>query len=70
MLPGGKLGLAVGYGGLDLLAPVRWVEAACDCDLGRRSGGCRSESGYREAGCELEAECNSSAAQKSLRESA
>src|SRR5437879_7295051 len=68
VLPGGKLGLAVGHGGLDLLAPVRWVEAACDCDLGRRSGGSGRESGYREAGGELEAERGSGAAQQSRSE--
>src|SRR2546427_4603504 len=68
VLPG-KLGLAVGHGGLDLLAPVRWVEAACDCDLGRRSGGSGRESGYREAGGELEAERGSGAAQQTDRKS-
>ncbi len=71
VLPGGGGNvLAVGHGLLDLLAPIRWVEAAGDCDLGRRSGGGGSESGYREAGGELEAERGSSAAQQSLRESA
>jgi hypothetical protein len=52
------------------LAPIRWVQAACDCDLGRRSGGGGRESSYREAGGELEAKRNSSAAQQSLRDSA